>query len=180
MKIQRTNVHSKGLWRSIVAQQSKHTTTHIMKKLIALLVCAFTAAALAAATPNTHADIRTTEVGKEKVVSNTTSQLNIQVADFNAALFTTPVAVLVDVRPQAASTKVFAFSAAPVHWKVAYRAPIVEIGLICAASQPPTAPPGPDNPAVAAFVQNMARLAWHPPADDNPKTIKVAKGTGLT
>jgi hypothetical protein len=138
-----------------------------MKKLTAFLVVASVACSLAVAAPNTHSvDSPQGFDSNEKVV--TADHVVIQVADFNAALFITPVAVLVDVRPQATSTKVVAFSAAPVHWKVANRAPIVEIGLICAAS-PPTAPLGPDNPALAAFVHPWP--TWRMPADYDPTDV---------
>jgi hypothetical protein len=154
-----------------LAKPHPQTHPHTMKRILALMLVAVSVACLQAAPERT---VSSRADGIEKVVQIATPQLNIQVADFNAALFTTPVAVLVDVRPQAASTKVFAFSAAPVHWKVAYRAPIVEIGLICAAS-PPTAPLGPDNPGALGFVaDNKTPSAWLTPDTADP-TIEVAQ-----
>lgn len=146
-------------------------------RLIALFAAAFIVTAQAMATPNNHTDILTTDVGIEKVVPITPSHATIEVADLNAALFATPVAVLVDVRPQSATTKVIAFSATSVHWKVAYRAPVVETRLAYAAS-PPIAPLRPDNPALAVFVQSMVRPAWHMPADYDP-AIEVATHRSL-
>lgn len=159
-----------------LANPHPQTHPHTMKRIFALMLVAVSVACLQAAPERT---VSSQAGGIEKVVQTATPQLNIQVADFNAALFTTPVAVLVDVRPQAASTKVVAFSAAPAHWKVAYRAPIVEIGLICAASLP-NAPLGPDNPGTLGFVaDNKTPSAWLTPDTADP-TIEVAKGTELT
>ena len=135
-----------------------------MKRILALMLVAVSVACLQAAPERT---VSSQADGIEKVVQIATPQLNIEVLDFNAALFTIPVAVLVDVRPQAAATKVVAFNTAPVHRKVVYRAPVDSAWLICAAS-PPTAPLGPDNPGLAASVQNTPRLTWYPPADYDP------------
>ena len=164
-----------GLPSQLRQTHTQQTHPHTMKRIFALMLVAVSVACLQAAPERT---VSSQAGGIEKVVQTATPQLNIQVADFNAALFTIPVAVLVDVRPQAAATKVVAFSAAPVHWKVAYRATVVETSLVCAAS-PPTAPLGPDNPALAASVQNMARPAWHMPADYDP-AIEVAPHRSLT
>lgn len=145
-----------------------------MKKLYALLVVAFSVSSLAVAAPNTHSvGPRQGVDSNEKVVPSMTSPA-IEVFDFSApSWLANPVAVLADVRPPAVvATKV----AALVNRKDAYRAPVVEAWLICAASSPPTAPPGPDNPAKVSFVQIMARPAWHMPADDNPGAIEGREG----
>ncbi|MDQ5911895.1 MAG: hypothetical protein QG568_108 [Patescibacteria group bacterium] len=143
-----------------------------MKRILALMLVAVSVACLQAAPERT---VSSQADGIEKVVQITAPQINIEVADFNAA----PSFSLLDVPRDAraiAVTKVA--DGSPAHWKAAaYRVQVVETSLICAvASQPPTAPPGPDNPASVGFVKNTARPAWHMPAPDNPGVSKAAAG----